>query len=137
MLGASLVESIDGCLPSCLRPRRDNERLIVPQSVGKLANAWNTCLFRMIVYTKLALPVFFFKTQLTRQLLTVNLSRITIKLVLNDVVENFQKKKHQVMIVRSGKQEPRRAERLQKMEQLRAGHHGQRLQIRGYCRKRK
>lgn len=76
MLGASLVESIDGCLPSCLRPRRDNERLIVPQSVGKLANAWNTCLFRMIVYTKLALPVVFF-------LNTINSATVDCKLITN------------------------------------------------------
>lgn len=56
ILGASLTESTDGCRPSCFRPRRDNERLMVPQSVGKLASAWNTCLLRMMVYTKLALP---------------------------------------------------------------------------------
>lgn len=39
MLGASLFESTEGWRPSCFRPRRDKERLIVPQSVGKLANA--------------------------------------------------------------------------------------------------
>ena len=65
MLGASLVESSDGCLPNCLRPRRDNERLIVPQSVGRLAKAWNTCLLRIIVYTKLALPIYKNQRQVT------------------------------------------------------------------------
>lgn len=56
MLGASLIESTEGWRPSCFRPRRDKERLIVPQSVGKLANAWNTCLLRIMVYTRFALP---------------------------------------------------------------------------------
>ena len=30
--------------------------LIAPQSVGRLAKAWKTCLFRMTVYTKLEFP---------------------------------------------------------------------------------
>lgn len=49
ILGASLVDSTDGCLASCFLPRLERDRLIVPQSVGRLASAWKTCLLRIIV----------------------------------------------------------------------------------------
>lgn len=61
---------------------------------------------------------------------------ITIELVLDDVVENFQEEENQVVIRWSRKQEPGGAECLQKVQQLGACNHGQCLQVRRNCRQK-
>ncbi len=58
---------------------------------------------------------------------------LTIKLILNDVVEDFEQEENEVVVGRAGVQEPRRAERLQQVQQLRARYHAQRLQVRRHC----
>lgn len=49
---------------------------------------------------------------------------IAIKLILDDVVEHFEEKKHQVVVGWVGEQEPGSAEGLQKVEQFAGTHHG-------------
>ena len=55
--------------------------------------------------------------------------RLTIKLVLNDVVEDFQEEEDQVVVLRGGEEEPGGGEGLQQVQQLVGGHHGQALEV--------
>ena len=54
----------------------------------------------------------------------------TVKLVLDNVVEDLQEEKDEVVVVGRREEEPRRAERFQQVEQFGAGHHRESLQIR-------
>lgn len=55
---------------------------------------------------------------------------LTIKLILDDVVKNFQQKENQVMVERRGEQKPAAGENLQQVQQFVSGHHRQTLQVR-------
>ena len=55
--------------------------------------------------------------------------RLTIKLVLNDVVEDFQEEEDQVVVLRGGEEEPGGGEGLQQVQQLVGSHHGQALEV--------
>lgn len=54
---------------------------------------------------------------------------LTIKLILDDVVEDFQQIEGQVVVLGQGEQEPGGGEGLQQVEQLVGRHHGQALEI--------
>lgn len=60
----------------------------------------------------------------------------TIKLVLDDVVESFQKEEDEVVVLGRGEQEPGGGEGLQQVEKLVGGHHRKALQVRRHCRER-
>lgn len=55
---------------------------------------------------------------------------LTIKLVLNDVIEGLQQEEGQMVVLRSRKQEPVCGERLQEMQELVGRNHGKTLQVR-------
>lgn len=55
---------------------------------------------------------------------------LTIKLILDDVVEDFQQIESQVVVLGQGEEEPGCGEGLQQVEQLVGRHHGQTLEIR-------
>lgn len=54
---------------------------------------------------------------------------LTIKLVLNDIIEGLQQEEDQVVILRCRKQEPGGGERLQEMQELVGRNHGKTLQV--------
>lgn len=62
---------------------------------------------------------------------------LTIKLVLDDVVEDLQEEEDQVMVLGGGEEEPGCGEGLQEVEQLVRRHHGQTLQIGRDCSPKK
>lgn len=57
----------------------------------------------------------------------------TIKLILDDVVEDLQEEEDQVMVLGGGEEEPGSGEGLQEVEQLGRRHHGQTLQVGRNC----
>ena len=59
---------------------------------------------------------------------------LTVKLVLDDVVEGLKQEKDQVVVLGGREEEPIGGKGLQEMEQLIGCHHGQALQIGGHCR---
>lgn len=58
---------------------------------------------------------------------------LTIKLILDDVVEDLQEEEDQVMVLGGGEEEPGCGEGLQEVEQLVSCHHGQTLQVGRNC----
>lgn len=54
---------------------------------------------------------------------------LTIKLILDDVVENLEQEENQVVVLGGGEEEPGGGESLQEVEQLVGRDHGQALQI--------
>ena len=56
---------------------------------------------------------------------------VAVKLILDDIVEHFQKEKNQMVIGRIGKQEPGCAEGLQKVQKLASCHHRHGFDVRG------
>lgn len=58
---------------------------------------------------------------------------LTIKLILDDVVEDLQEEEDQVMVLGGGEEEPGCGEGLQEVEQLVGRHHGQTLQVGRNC----
>lgn len=58
---------------------------------------------------------------------------LTIKLILDDVVEDLQEEEDQVMVLGGGEKEPGCGEGLQEVEQLVSRHHGQTLQVGRNC----
>lgn len=59
---------------------------------------------------------------------------LTIKLVLDDVVEDLQEEEDQMVVLGSREEEPGGGEGLQQVQQLVGGHHGQALEVGGHCR---
>lgn len=55
---------------------------------------------------------------------------LTIKLILDDVVEDLQQEEDKVMVLWGGEDEPRGGESLQEVEQLVGRHHRQTLKVR-------
>ncbi len=62
---------------------------------------------------------------------------LTVKLVLDDIVESLEKKEHKVMVLGCREQEPAGGEGFQQVEQFIGCHHGQALQIGRHCRRRR
>ena len=58
----------------------------------------------------------------------------TIKLVLDEVVEGLQEVEDKVVVLWLGTEEPGGGEGLHQVQETGAGHHGQRLEVRGHCR---
>lgn len=54
----------------------------------------------------------------------------TIKLILDDVVEDLQQEEDQVVVLGGGEEEPGGGEGLQEVQHLVGSHHGQTLQVR-------
>lgn len=61
--------------------------------------------------------------------------RLTVKLVLDDIVESLEEEEDEVVVLGCRKQEPGGGEGLQQMEQFIGGHHRKALQVRRHCRK--
>lgn len=61
----------------------------------------------------------------------------TVKLVLDYIVESLKKEEHKVMVLGCREQEPAGGEGLQQVEQFIGCHHGQALQVRRHCRRRR
>ena len=59
---------------------------------------------------------------------------LTVKLVLDDVVEDLQEEEDQVVVLGGREEEPGGGEGLQQVQQLVGGHHGQALEVGGHCR---
>lgn len=55
---------------------------------------------------------------------------VAIELVLDNIVEDLEQEKDQVVVGRSRIQEPWRREGFEQMQQFDAGHHRERLQVR-------
>ena len=68
--------------------------------------------------------------QHSRTCITLVSERLTVELILHDVVKDFQKKEDEMMIGRVGVKEPRRGEGLEKVKEFRRGHHRERLDVR-------
>lgn len=60
---------------------------------------------------------------------------LTVKLVLDNIVERLEKEEHEVMVLRRREQEPAGGEGLQQVEQFIGCHHGQALQVGRHCRR--
>lgn len=115
-------------------------------SEGRLANWWNTLRLRMMAYTKLQFPGGerkrdrferkLFTSIQAKNSVTCQLS-LTIKLVLDNIVESLKKKEYKVMVLGCREQEPAGGESLQQVEQFIGCHHGQALQIGRHCRIRR
>lgn len=63
----------------------------------------------------------------------MNQLRLTIKLVLNDIVESLEEEEDEVVVLGCREQEPGGGEGLQQMQQFIGGHHGKALQVRRHC----
>lgn len=59
---------------------------------------------------------------------------LTVKLVLDDVVEDLQEEEDQVVVLGGREEEPGGGEGLQQVQQLVGSHHGQALEVGGHCR---
>lgn len=64
----------------------------------------------------------------------VNQVQPTVKLVLDDIVERFEKEEDQMVVLGCREQEPGGGEGLQQVEQLVGSHHRKALQVRRHCR---
>lgn len=136
-------------------------------SEGRLANWWNTLRLRMIAYTRLQFPGgetkrdrFTTSKQMYKFSSTTSVSTtaqkkerfsdshkprvllnlrffFTVKLVLDYIVESLEKEEYKVMVLGCREQEPAGGEGLQQVEQFIGCHHGQALQVRRHCRRRR
>lgn len=60
--------------------------------------------------------------------------RLTIKLVLDNVVEDLQKEEDQMVVLRCREEEPGGREGLEQMQELVGSHHGQALEVGRHCK---
>lgn len=106
-------------------------------SDGRLASWWKTLRFRMMAYTRLELPVRQIEEQTSSRFWCLlgwdGVDGLTIKLILDDVVEDLQEEEDQVMLLGGGEEEPGSGEGLQEVEQLGSRYHGQTLQVGRNC----
>lgn len=65
----------------------------------------------------------------------MNRLQLAIKLVLDDIVERFEKEKDEMVVLGCREQEPGGGEGLQQVEQFVGSHHRKALQVRRHCRK--
>lgn len=65
----------------------------------------------------------------------MNQAQLTIKLILDDIVESLEKKKHEMVVLGYREQEPGGGEGLQQVEQFVGSHHRKTLQVRRHCTK--
>lgn len=105
-------------------------------SEGRLANWWNTLRLRMMAYTRLQFPggrvegcLSVFKTIMLHHVVF-----LTIKLVLDYIIESLEKEEDKVMVLGGREEEPAGGEGLQQVEQFVGSHHGEALQVRRHCK---